>query len=61
MALPREASVQISQLSLEETIRTMTEVVAGCTLHLIVALDEVGVSEWKDRKTRKALVPLKQE
>jgi hypothetical protein len=35
----------------------MEEWVQGCIRDLVFDLDEIGVSEWEDRKSRKAVVP----
>jgi hypothetical protein len=35
----------------------MEEVVHGCVRDLVLNLDEVGVSEWEDRKSKKVVVP----
>jgi transposase len=52
-----ESRLQIPRLFLDETIRAMKEAVEGRPSDLVFNLDEVGVSEWEDRKAKKVVVP----
>jgi hypothetical protein len=38
-------------------VRNLNEHVQGCISELVFNLDEVGVSDWEDRKTGKVVVP----
>jgi hypothetical protein len=49
--------LQVPRAFLERTIRNLNEHVQGCTAELIFNLDEFGISDWEDRKTRNAVVP----
>jgi hypothetical protein len=51
-----EPRLQVPQVFLEETIRTMHETLQGCPLDLVFNLDEVGMSGWEDRKPRKVVI-----
>jgi hypothetical protein len=53
-----EPRLQVSRIFLKETIRSMHETLQGCPADLAVNLDEVGTSDWKDRKPKKVVVPL---
>jgi hypothetical protein len=53
---PENARLQISREFLLGTISEMEEAVPGSVGYLVFHLDEVGVSEWEDRKSKKAVV-----
>jgi hypothetical protein len=38
-------------------VRHLNEYVQGCVSELVSNLDEVGISDWEDRKARKVVVP----
>jgi hypothetical protein len=40
------------------TIRNMHETLQGCPADLVFNLDEVGISDWEDRKPKKVVVPI---
>jgi hypothetical protein len=41
---------------LERTVYNLNEYVQGCPVELVFNLDEVGISEWEDRKARKVVL-----
>ena len=53
-----EARLQVPRVFLDETIRSMHEAVQGCASDLVFNLDEVGISDWEDRKPKKVVVPI---
>jgi hypothetical protein len=42
---------------LERIIHDLNEDVQGCMAELVLNLDQVGISDWEDRKSRKVVVP----
>jgi hypothetical protein len=50
--------VQVPRIFLEETISSMYETLQGCPADLVFNLDEVGISDWEDRKPKKVVVPI---
>jgi hypothetical protein len=40
---------------LDKTIQELNEHVKGCIAELVFNLDEVGISDWEDRKPRKVI------
>jgi hypothetical protein len=52
-----DARLEVPRVFLDETIRCLREYVKGMTAELVFNLDEVGVSEWEDRKDKKAIIP----
>jgi hypothetical protein len=48
---------QVPRMFLERTVQDLKEHVKGCMVQLVFNLDEVGISDWEDRKTKTALVP----
>jgi hypothetical protein len=42
----------------EETIRCLGEFVQGRPAERVFNLDEVGISDWEDRQTKKVIIPL---
>jgi hypothetical protein len=57
-SLPLEdARLTVPREQLEEHIKTMKTVLAGKYSELVFNLDEVGSSEWEDRKPKKVIVP----
>ena len=55
---PQEAQrLEVPRCFLEETIRCITTYVAGRATELVFNLDEVGISDWEDRKPKKVIVP----
>jgi hypothetical protein len=53
-----EPRLQVPRTFLEETLRAMGDAVHGCPADLVFNLDEVGISEWEDRKVKNVVVPL---
>jgi hypothetical protein len=51
-----EQCLQGPQVFLERTVSNVNEDVQGCTAELVFNLDEVGISDWEDRKARKVVV-----
>jgi hypothetical protein len=41
---------------LERSVQNLNEYVHGWTAELVFNLDEVGISDWEDRKARKVVV-----
>jgi hypothetical protein len=52
-----DAHLQIPREFLPGPISGMEEAVQGCIRDLVFNLDEVGVSEWEDCKSKKVVVP----
>jgi hypothetical protein len=52
-----EAHLQVLRGFLLGTISGIEEAVQGCIDDLVFSLDEVGVSEWEDRKSKKVILP----
>jgi hypothetical protein len=53
-----EPRLQVPRIFLEKTIRSMHETLEGCPVDLVFDLDEVGISDWEDRKPKKVVVPI---
>jgi hypothetical protein len=53
-----EQRLQVPRLFLERTVQNLNEYIQGCTAELVFNLDEVGISDWEDRKARKAVIPV---
>jgi hypothetical protein len=51
-----DARLEISRIFLDKTVRCLGEYVHGMKAELVFNLDEVGVSEWEDRKDKKVAV-----
>jgi hypothetical protein len=49
--------LQESQMFPDRTVQNLNKGVQGCVAELVFNLFEVGISDWKDCKTRKVLVP----
>jgi hypothetical protein len=55
---PQEADrLEIPRCFLDETLSCLATVVQGRPTELVFNLDEVGISDWEDRKTKSVLVP----
>jgi hypothetical protein len=52
-----EARPAVPRIFLDETVRCLGEYVHGMKVELVFNLDEVGVSEWEDRKDKKVVIP----
>jgi hypothetical protein len=52
-----EARHEVPRVFLEETIRCLHDYVKSMKVELVFNLDEVGTSEWEDRKDKKVMVP----
>jgi hypothetical protein len=44
-------------LFLDQTVACITQFVHGRPIELVLNLDEVGISEWEDRKTKTVAIP----
>jgi hypothetical protein len=51
-----EPRLQVSRVFLDETTCSMHETVQDCPPDLVFNLDEVGISDWADRKSKKLVV-----
>jgi hypothetical protein len=51
-----EEHVQVPRTFLERTVHDLNGHVQGCRAVLVLNLDEVGISEWEDRNTKRAIV-----
>jgi hypothetical protein len=52
-----EQRLQVPRVLLARTIQELNEHVKGCIAELVFNLDEVGISDWENRKPRKVIVP----
>jgi hypothetical protein len=52
-----EVRLEVPRAFLDETTRCLREHVQGMKAELVFNLDEVGISEWEDRKQKKVIVP----
>jgi hypothetical protein len=58
MSCPQEGQrSQVSRAFPERIIQDLHNYVQGCVAELVFNLDEVGISDWEDRKTKKVTVP----
>jgi hypothetical protein len=56
---PRDSQrLEVPRCFLEETILYLGEFVQGRPAELVFNLDEVGISDWEDRQTKKVIAPL---
>jgi hypothetical protein len=56
-SIPQEVQrLDIPHYFLDETIQCIAQFMQGRPAELVFNLDEVGISEWEDRKTRKVIV-----
>jgi hypothetical protein len=56
--MPQEdARLEVPHTFLDETVRCLGEYIHGMKVEFVFNLDEVGVSEWKDRKDKKVVIP----
>jgi hypothetical protein len=56
---PQEsARLEVPRCFLDQTIQCLIEFVHGCRAELAFNLDEVGISDWEDRKSKKVIVPV---
>jgi hypothetical protein len=53
-----EPRLQVLRIVLEETICNLHETLRGCPANLVFNLDEIGISDWEDRKPKKVVVPI---
>jgi hypothetical protein len=53
-----EQRLRVSRMFLERTLQNLNECehVQGCPAEVVFNLDEVGISDWEDRKARKVVV-----
>jgi hypothetical protein len=52
-----EVRLEVPRVFLDETNRCLRDHVQGMKAELVFNLDEVGISEWEDRKDKKVIVP----
>jgi hypothetical protein len=52
-----EERVQISTTFTERTIQDLDENTQGCMAELVFNVEEVGISDWEDRNTKKVAIP----
>jgi hypothetical protein len=55
--LSRTAAFASTPMFLERTVHDLNEQVQGCVAELVFDLDEVGISDWENRKTKRVIVP----
>jgi hypothetical protein len=48
--------LQVSRMFLERTEQNLKEHIQGCVAELVFNLDEVGISDWEDRKTKTVIL-----
>jgi hypothetical protein len=51
-----EQHLQVMRVFLERTVQNLNEYVQGCIAEPVFNLDEVGISDWEDRKARQVVV-----
>jgi hypothetical protein len=51
-----DTRLEVLRAFLDETIRCLREYVHGMKAELVFDLDEMGMSEWEDRKPKKVIV-----
>jgi hypothetical protein len=49
--------MQVPRVFVERTIHDLHDYVQSCVAELVLNLDEVGISDWEDRKGKKVAVP----
>jgi hypothetical protein len=55
---PQERTrLEVPRVFLDETISCLRDFVQGMKADLVFNLDEVGMSDWEDRKDKKVIVP----
>jgi hypothetical protein len=55
---PQEGTrLEVPRVFLDETISSLREFVQGMKAEIVFNLDEVGISDWEDRKDKKVVVP----
>jgi hypothetical protein len=52
-----EQRLQVPRAFLKRTVRDLNEHVQGCVSELVFNLNEVGISDWENRKARKVVIP----
>jgi hypothetical protein len=52
-----DTGLEVPPIFLDETVCCLGEYVHGMKAELVFNLDEVGVSEWEDRKDKKVVIP----
>jgi hypothetical protein len=53
-----EPCLQVPRIFLEETIRNMQETLQRYPADVVFNLDEVGISDWEDRKPKRVVIPV---
>jgi hypothetical protein len=52
-----EQRLQVANAFVERTIQDLHDYLQGCVVELVFNLDEVGISDWEEHKTKRVLVP----
>jgi glutamine cyclotransferase len=54
---PEEQRLQVPRVFLQRTVQNLNEYeyIQGCTAELVFNLDEIGISDWENRKARKVV------
>jgi hypothetical protein len=55
--LQEQQRLQVPRVFPERTVQNLNEHIQGCVVELVFNLDEVSISDWEDRKTKKVIVP----
>jgi hypothetical protein len=53
----KDARLEVPRIFLNETVHCLRESVHGMKAKLVFNLNEVGLSEWEDRKDKKVVIP----
>jgi hypothetical protein len=56
-AAQEEQRLQVPRAFLKRTIQDRYDCIPGCVGELVVNLDEIGISDWENRKTEKVIMP----
>jgi hypothetical protein len=58
-SVPQETQrLEVPRCFLDESIQCIAQFVHGRPAELVFNLDEVGISEWEDRKTKRVIIPV---
>jgi hypothetical protein len=57
-SLQESQRLEIPRCFLDQTLEWISQFVQGRPIELVSNLDEVGISEWEDRKPKKVIVPI---
>jgi hypothetical protein len=53
----QEQDLQVSRVFLERTVEDLNEHVQRCLAEQVFRLEDVGIPDWEDRKTRQVVIP----